>query len=95
MSLSAVRHILDITPEDLHDNDDRPEPGRLGIHLCCEQCGSRRRWKLPAGRWAIDHTHDGRWTAHILRLAPVPVGLPAADPRREARTFVNALAAVR
>lgn len=93
MSLSAVRHILDITPEDLHDNDDRPEPGRLGIHLCCEQCGSRRRWKLPAGRWRIDHTHDGRWTATVLRLAPVPVG--ARDDQRQARAFVDAMAAVR
>lgn len=84
----AVRHILDITRDLLRglDPDAEPRcrcagvPGRIHVHVGCGLCGAERHWNLPRGRWAIDHTHEGVWTAHLLRLT-VP-GDEQPGPRR-------------
>lgn len=66
-----VRHVLDVTPDLVHNNDDRPAPDRIAVRVGCDTCRTGRFWRLPVGRWSIAHIHGaGTWTAHLQRMNP-------------------------
>lgn len=73
----ARQYLLDVTPDLLARNDDAPAPGRLLVVCGCTICRSTHRFGLLGGRWAIEHTHDGVWTAHLADTAqPAPESPP-------------------
>lgn len=69
MTWVDVKHRLEVAPWLLEANDDAPA-GRLVVEAGCGGCGERRRLLLPAGTWSVEHKHGGRWTAHLVALAP-------------------------
>jgi hypothetical protein len=104
MTKPAVRHLIDITSDLLAGQPPdsgppcgcRTHPGRLHVWLACALCHSQRHWDLPRGRWAVDHRHDGSWTAHVLRLnvpGDEPPTPPPVERPRPAEYDVAALAA--
>jgi hypothetical protein len=68
-----------ITADMTHRNDDEPAPGRITIYADCNLCGDGTRRVLGAitpGRWRVQHTHDGRYAATLLRLNPTTEETP-------------------